>query len=215
MLQPEEPLPEEAEWPPEETAIEEKDAGNGLPGPEAGRTAKSEATAEPEDERETPFGAEESRFGIQDTLQFEEPPPSLASFLKDTQTEDRNHDAERSETPESPIIEEPAVEVEDGEPGEVIEAFDVPREPNSPPGPEESPLPTLDDGIPVLHEIAEIEPGHEPPTPEQLRHIAIRVIARLNIERRKAGEAPLDIRTIERLQQLLKEALSGDHPRDD
>lgn len=64
--------------------------------------------------------------------------------------------------------------------------------------------------IPVLKEIAELAAMSSGPLPEpgQARDIAIRVIARLNIERRKAGETPLDIKTIERLQQYLAEALA-------
>ncbi|HEX7044625.1 MAG TPA: hypothetical protein VF203_08415 [Burkholderiales bacterium] len=65
------------------------------------------------------------------------------------------------------------------------------------------------DEIPVLKEVADLRAPPAPPLPDaaQARDIAIRVIARLNIERRKAGEAPLDIKTIERLQQYLAEAL--------
>lgn len=64
--------------------------------------------------------------------------------------------------------------------------------------------------IPVLKEIAELAALSSTPLPQpgQARDIAIRVIARLNIERRKAGEMPLDIKTIERLQQYLAEALA-------
>lgn len=211
---PEEPLPEETEWPPEENALEERVADDLLPGPNAGGT---EATAESGGEQRTRLGADESRFGIQDTLPFEEPPPSLASFLKDAEPEERAHEAA---PPDAPILDEPTLEAEDQSSQDEgttrkIEAEKAPRETRSPPPREGTPSLTLDDGIPVLSEIAEIEPGHEPPTPEQLRNIAIRVVARLNIERRKAGEPPLDIRTIERLQQLLKEALAGGRPRDD
>ena len=65
--------------------------------------------------------------------------------------------------------------------------------------------------IPILKEVAQLDTSpHPTPLPEaaQARDIAIRVIARLNIERRKAGQAPLDIKTIERLQKYLAEALS-------
>ena len=70
--------------------------------------------------------------------------------------------------------------------------------------------PLLEEEIPVLQDVA---PGQAPP-PASLpdaahaRDIAIRVIARINIERRKAGETPLDIKTIERLQRYLTEALT-------
>lgn len=64
--------------------------------------------------------------------------------------------------------------------------------------------------IPVLKEIADLAVAQAAPLPDatQARDIAIRVIAKLNIERRKAGEAPLDIKTIEKLQQYLSEALN-------
>jgi len=64
--------------------------------------------------------------------------------------------------------------------------------------------------IPVLSEVADLATPASPPLPKasQARDIAIRVIAKLNIERRKTGEKPLDIKTIERLQQYLAEALS-------
>lgn len=64
--------------------------------------------------------------------------------------------------------------------------------------------------IPVLKDIADLDAPPSAPLPEasQARDIAIRVIARLNIERRKAGESQLDIKTIERLQQYLADALS-------
>ncbi len=64
--------------------------------------------------------------------------------------------------------------------------------------------------IPVLKEVADLNAPPPPPLPDvaQARDIAIRVIARLNIERRRNGEPPLDIKTIERLQQYLAEALT-------
>lgn len=64
--------------------------------------------------------------------------------------------------------------------------------------------------IPVLKEIAPVgaPPTSLLPSATQARDIAIRVIAKLNIERRKNGEPPLDIRTIERLQLYLADALS-------
>lgn len=64
--------------------------------------------------------------------------------------------------------------------------------------------------IPILKEVVEQAAPLVPPLPDvaQARDIAIRVIARLNIERRKAGEKPLDIKTIEKLQQYLADALN-------
>ena len=48
-----------------------------------------------------------------------------------------------------------------------------------------------------------------PPQPaaDRARELAVRVAARLNIERRKRGEAGIDTKTIHRLQQLLREEL--------
>ena len=69
-----------------------------------------------------------------------------------------------------------------------------------------------EDDIPVLHEVAhEILAAADGalPTPEQAREIAVHVVARLNIELRKGGAAPLDPSTIDRLQQLLREALAS------
>lgn len=69
---------------------------------------------------------------------------------------------------------------------------------------------SAEDDIPVLNEIAEAIPRDlATPLPDssQARDIAIRVIARLNIERRKAGEPPLDMKSIERLQRILSETL--------
>lgn len=71
--------------------------------------------------------------------------------------------------------------------------------------------PTLNEEIPVLNEVAGIEPAptESGPDPGRARDIAVRAVARLNIERRKAGEPPLDIKTIERLQRYLAEALAN------
>lgn len=72
------------------------------------------------------------------------------------------------------------------------------------------------DDIPVLTDIVEDllsateEPATEPrpktPAPEA-RAIAVKVAAKLNIEMRETGGEQLDIKTIMRLQSLLKEAL--------
>jgi hypothetical protein len=75
------------------------------------------------------------------------------------------------------------------------------------------------DDIPVLNEVAEPAAAAPPsttslPSAKQARDIAIRVVARLNIERRKAGETPLDIKAIERLQKILKETLSRHEKKD-
>lgn len=72
------------------------------------------------------------------------------------------------------------------------------------------------DDIPVLTDIVDdmlaaaeaesAEPIVKTPTPEA-RAIAVKVAAKLNIEMRETGGEPLDIKTIMRLQSLLKEAL--------
>jgi hypothetical protein len=92
---------------------------------------------------------------------------------------------------------------------------DSARTPGKPPErQQETPAPPGSAGapeeIPVLNEVADISAPTAPtlPAATHARDIAIRVIAKLNIERRKAGEKPLDIKTIERLQQYLADALS-------
>ena len=91
----------------------------------------------------------------------------------------------------------------------------ITEEPNARPRHHDHPPATTqpaEDDIPVLNEVADIEAAlpPAPPLPDaaQAREIAIRVIARLNIERRKTGQPALDIRTIERMQQLLSDALT-------
>lgn len=65
----------------------------------------------------------------------------------------------------------------------------------------------LDDSIPLLED--EVTPGLPATSldPKQARELAIRAIARLNIELRKAGERGLEVKTIQRLQALLREEL--------
>jgi hypothetical protein len=74
------------------------------------------------------------------------------------------------------------------------------------------------DDIPVLEDVVmtpltlEAEPTAATPPrpdPQHARDLAIRVVAKLNIEMRKAGGQGLDIKTILRLQALLKEALDS------
>ena len=82
------------------------------------------------------------------------------------------------------------------------------------------------DDIPVLEEIAahpdeELEltgaagadaptPLKAPPPSSQAREIAVKVVAKLNIELRKCGERALDPRTIDRLQYVLHDALEAE-----
>lgn len=91
------------------------------------------------------------------------------------------------------------------------------------------------DDIPVLEEVvaemaAEHEPAeHEPPaagevvvettpanlalplpTPSRAHDLAVRTVAKLNIELRKAGKRPLDAKVIARLAMMLRETLESD-----
>jgi hypothetical protein len=69
--------------------------------------------------------------------------------------------------------------------------------------------------LPVLQDVVVPPPAAaqlnliEPPLPaaDRARELAVRVAARLNIERRKRGEIGIDTKTIHRLQQLLREEL--------
>lgn len=65
------------------------------------------------------------------------------------------------------------------------------------------------DDIPVLNEAIAVEDATPAvlPNSDKAREIVIRAIARLNIERRKAGEPLLDIKLIERLRRILTESL--------
>jgi hypothetical protein len=60
---------------------------------------------------------------------------------------------------------------------------------------------------PLTLEVEPIAATPPLPDPQHARDLAIRVVAKLNIEMRKAGGQGLDIKTILRLQRLLKEAL--------
>ncbi|BAU47668.1 hypothetical protein SVA_1089 [Sulfurifustis variabilis] len=205
-------LPSEAEWPLDEPPPPEDLR---VP-PDTGPVSRGAAGSEREDDA----GVEGTvpRYGLQDALPFEEPPPSLASLLKEEKREESDSDAAPATPAATATVGEPTGkdrptgEAETGAASEPTGAG--PPETVSPSSSGIPGSPALDDGIPVLREIAELEAGHELATPEQARAIAIRVVARLNIERRKAGEPPLDIRTIERLQKLLRDALApGDPPR--
>lgn len=62
------------------------------------------------------------------------------------------------------------------------------------------------DDIPVLNEVVDL-PTQAAAAAPNARTVAVRVVARLNIELRKAGTAPLDPAIIDRLEHLLREAL--------
>lgn len=63
------------------------------------------------------------------------------------------------------------------------------------------------DQIPVLNDIVAIPAATRLVAPTRARELAVRVIAKLNIELRKAGTTPLDPVIIDRLEHLLREAL--------
>lgn len=70
----------------------------------------------------------------------------------------------------------------------------------------------FDDDIPVLHDIAarpavSSDRGSELPHPGQARELAVRVIAKLNVELRKQGVSGLDPTTVNRLQSILRQEL--------
>lgn len=78
------------------------------------------------------------------------------------------------------------------------------------------------DDVPVLNEVVALPRGASVgiddaplPPPEKAREIAVRVIAKLNIELRKAGNAPLDPVIIDRLEQVLREMLVAVQPKPD
>lgn len=128
--------------------------------------------------------------------------------------------------PEAHGAEPPAAAADDGASADSIELadpFSLPPARSAPssdpapaPAPEEIELQALHaDDIPVLEDIALPPPGETPapppsarrPDPSQAHALAVRVVARLNIELRKSGERPLDARIIKRLELLLREAL--------
>jgi hypothetical protein len=122
--------------------------------------------------------------------------------------------------PESEEV--PSLEIEAAEaPGYSIE-FERPEPPTAVTPPEEPAVGTLGDhmeidpgDLPVLQDVVVPPPAAaqlnliEPPLPaaDRARELAVRVAARLNIERRKRGEIGIDTKTIHRLQQLLREEL--------
>jgi hypothetical protein len=74
-----------------------------------------------------------------------------------------------------------------------------------------APANELDD-IPVLSDV--VAPGHAPsPPPADAHSLAIRVIARANIERRKRGEPQLDPKTVHQIELILEEELEKAAPK--
>lgn len=83
------------------------------------------------------------------------------------------------------------------------------KKPTTPP---QTAAPAADD-IPILQDVALASPqtpaklAPATPVPKNIRDMAVKVVAKLNIELRKSGKPPLDAKTINRLQQLLGESL--------
>ena len=71
------------------------------------------------------------------------------------------------------------------------------------------------DDIPVLHEVVAPPPEPDSHSTREAREIAVKVAAALNIETRKKGGDSLDIKTIMRLQSLLKQELQDRQNDDD
>jgi hypothetical protein len=71
-------------------------------------------------------------------------------------------------------------------------------------------IPVLEDAIEHPHEhiVPPATIAHVLESPK-LRQLAIRVVARLNIELRRGNERPLKARTVDRLQQILREELEA------
>lgn len=87
-----------------------------------------------------------------------------------------------------------------------IDVIDPTDTPAAHDGPEQTSI-NWDD-IPVLNEIVALPTQVELAQPNP-RTVAVRVIAKLNIELRKAGNTPLDPVIIDRLEHLLREALTA------
>jgi hypothetical protein len=160
--------------------------------------------------------------------------PGLAELSPAEPTTDAD---EFAEPPVSAPQEIPQSEPEAASPNASVEfelANDTGPAPEAPPAAPEPPAAVeadwttgtnavLDfDDIPVLEDVVahpHEEPQPEPPmpaegaltalAPQQLRQLAIRVVARLNIELRRAGERQLKAATVDRLQQVLREELES------
>jgi len=93
-----------------------------------------------------------------------------------------------------------------------VQSTEIPKSGKRKPGTGTQPedASSFDDDIPVLREVATPPPvdSDEPmPEPSNARDLAVRVIAKLNIELKKKGEPSLDPTTVNRLQALLRKEL--------
>jgi hypothetical protein len=181
-------------------------------------TTKSENVSE---EQSGQAGVELEGVNDAFTVEFSvEPkaPETAKSTTPETETETAPPTAQMADTgdaeqpPEEPTVKKrpPSTDSPDATPEKPAPAdSESTKESAEAPAPAEV-APPADGEIPVLNDVADLQTPPSPPLPDanQARDIAIRVIAKLNIERRKAGEKPLDIKTIERLQQYLADALN-------
>lgn len=196
---------------PEEISIE------AAPAPDTA-TATIEYTPSAKTTRETDSAdspAVETVPSAPDTAQTSAPLEDLAAPVQDEPPANEDAILDRSEPPDAG--EAPTGDDSGSSLGGVVD-FDLSA---SEPAPAAAPTshsmatapPTPVDDIPVLDDVALAPPGiakpapASPSSPDRVREMAIKIIARLNIEMRKAGKQPLDAKTINRLQQLLREAL--------
>jgi hypothetical protein len=175
-----------------------------------GEAESSNPTAAPEQPEapavEAKSGANTDAFTVEFTV---EPKPRAPAGATAPDIETEVADSARASTASAEAASQPPDE-------SAVKKRSTPSdstEPDKPPsegGPAADETPSTEPSIPVLKDVADLKAPPAPPLPEvsQARDIAIRVIARLNIERRKSGEKPLDIKTIERLQQYLADALN-------
>lgn len=136
-------------------------------------------------------------------------PGTVAEFELDFREEPAAPDLAADESLAPPSSAEPEIEIAE-QPLGVVETGDVPvlgESVNFDDLPVLSdvvvPAPELELAPPETRKTAELPFG----PPEQVRQLAIRVVAKLNIELRKAGERPLAARTIDRLQYVLGEEI--------
>jgi hypothetical protein len=141
---------------------------------------------------------------------------SAAQAAEDLNPPEENQQEFALDLPFAPESESETVELPESEPAAPQEA--LPFEPvgEAPtPAPADIPVEALpadtatQDDIPVLDDVvAHPQPeGAAPDESSDPRALAIRAVARLNIERRSRGEPPLEAATIDRLEQILREEL--------
>lgn len=167
------------------------------------------ASAAPE---ELPPEAAQSNESQQETPQPKSPPPSHAQTVSPDNLDLFRDSETPSEDEATPFDNTQATSVQD----RIAAVVNRTRE-EAPIEKTVSNATQWEDDIPVLKEVAALPPvggdmditqDHEPlPQPTRSRDLAVRVIARLNIEMRKEGGLGLEPQTIIRLQALLQEEL--------